>query len=48
MRFWVRIGRWNVSSLSGKGGDVCGELRKRMIDVCCLQMARQRGQGANM
>ena len=27
---------------------VCEELRKRMIDVCCLQVMRWRGQGARM
>ena len=32
----------------GKGGEVCEELRKRMIDVCCLQEVRWRGQGARM
>ena len=31
-----------------KGGQVCEELRKRMIDVCCLQAVRWRGQGARM
>ena len=35
-RFWVRVGTWNLGSLSGKGGDVCEELRKRMIDMCWL------------
>ena len=39
---------WNIGRLSGKGGDVCEELRKRMIDVCCLQEVRWRGQGARM
>ena len=34
--FGVRVGTWNVVSLSGKGGDVCEELRERRIDVCCL------------
>ena len=24
-----------MGSLIGNGGDVCEELRKRMIDVCC-------------
>ena len=38
---------WNVGSLSGKG-EVCEELRKRMIDVCCLQEVRLRGHGARM
>ena len=34
---------WNLDSLSGKGGEVCEELRKRMIDVCCWQGARMLG-----
>ena len=38
----------NIGSLSGKGGEVCEELRKRMIDVCCLQEARWRGHGARV
>ena len=38
-RLGVRVGMWNLGSLSGKGG-VCEELRKRMIDVCCLQEVR--------
>ena len=29
-------------------GDVCEELRKRMIYVCCLQEVRLRGQCARM
>ena len=35
-RFGVRVGTWKIDSLSGKGEEVCEELRKRMIDVCCL------------
>ena len=46
--FGVRVGTWNFDTLSGKGGDVCEELRKRMTDVCCLQVVRWRGQGARM
>ena len=34
----------NFGSQSGKG-EVC-EPRKRMIDVCCLQEVRWRGQDA--
>ena len=30
--------------MSGKGGEVCEELRKSMLDVCCLQEVRWRGQ----
>ena len=43
--FWVQFSMWNIGSLSGKGGEVCEELRKRMIDVCCLQEVRWRVQG---
>ena len=44
----VRVGTWNLGSLSGKGGEVCEELRKGMIDVCFLQEVGLRGQGARM
>ena len=30
----------------GRGTEVCEELRKRRMDVCCLQEVRWRGQGA--
>ena len=32
-RFGVRVGTLHVGSLSGMGGEICEELRKRMIDV---------------
>ena len=47
-RFGVRVGTWNLGSLSGNGGEVYEEMRKRMIDECCLQEVRWRGQGARM
>ena len=47
-RFGVRVGTWNLGSLSDMGGEVCEEPRKRMIDVCCWQEVRWRGQGARM
>ena len=34
--------------MNGKGGEVCEELRERMIDVCCLQEVRWRGLCASM
>ena len=43
----MRVGTWNLGSLSGKG-EVCEEVRKRMIDVCCLHEVRWRGQGTRM
>ena len=42
------IGTWNLGILMGRRGEVCEELRKRMIDVCCFQEVRWRGQGARM
>ena len=42
----MRVGTWNVGSMNGRGTEVCEELRKRWIDVCCLQEVRWRGQGA--
>ena len=45
--FWVWVETWNLGSLSGKE-EACEELQKRMIDVCCLQEVRWRGQGARM
>ena len=44
-RLGVRVGTWNVGSMSGRGTEVCEELRKRRMDVCCLQV-RWSGQGA--
>ena len=43
----LRVGTGNLGSLSGKE-EVLEELRKRMIDVCCLQEVRWRGQGARI
>ena len=42
-RIRVRVVMLNLGSLGGKGGEVCEELRKRMIYVCCLQKVRWRG-----
>ena len=42
----VRFGSWNVGSICGRETEVCEELRKRKVDVCCLQEVRWRGEGA--
>ena len=31
------MGTWNIGSMSGRETEVCEELRKRRMDVCCLQ-----------
>ena len=33
-------GMWKLGSLSGKGEEVCEDLRKRMIDVCVVCRSR--------
>lgn len=45
-QFGARVGTWNIESMSGRGTEVCEELRKRRMDVCFLQKVRWRGQGA--
>ena len=47
-RIGVQVGTWKLGGLSGKGGEDGEELRKSMIDVCCLQEVRWRGQGSRM
>ena len=37
---------WNIGIMGGKG-QVCKELRKRMIDLCCLQVRTIR-QGSRI
>ena len=34
-----------VESFCGKGTKVCEQLRKKELDMCCLQEVRWRGQG---
>ena len=48
VHFVVQFGTWNISSLSGKGREVYGEFKKRMIDVCCLRKVRQGRRNAKM
>lgn len=38
-------GLGNVGSMSERSTQVCEELRKRRMDMCCLQEVRWRGQG---
>ena len=44
-RIGIRFVSWNVGSISGRRTEVCEELRKRKVDVCCLQEVRWRGEG---
>ena len=44
----IRFGTPNVGSLCGRKTEVCEELRKRKVDVCCIQEVRWKGQGARL
>ena len=45
-KFEIKFGTWNVGSFCGRGTEVSEQLRKRKVDMCCLQEVRCRGQGA--
>ena len=45
-KFEVRFGSWNVGSFCGRGTEVCEQLRKKKVDMCCLREVGWRGQGA--
>ena len=38
---------WDIGSLCGKG-DFCEELRKRIVDVYCMQEVRWRERGSSI
>ena len=42
----VRIGSWNVGSMSGKAGEVADVLNRRKVMVCCVQETRWKGGSA--
>lgn len=45
-RHGVRIGSWNVGSMTGKSGEVANELWSREVDICGVQETRWKGAGA--
>ena len=44
----IRPGTCNIGTLIGNGLDICDELLKRNVDLCCLQEVRWRGCGARL
>ena len=44
--FGIRFVSVNVASLCGRKTEVCEELRKKRVDVCCIQEIRWKGQEA--
>ena len=43
-RLGVKVRSWNVGSISARAREVCEELRKRKMGVCCSQEVRWRGK----
>ena len=48
VQFGIRFSAWNVGSMSGKWGEISGILKRRCVDICCLQEVRWKGQGVKM
>ena len=42
--FEVRFGSWNIKNFCGKSTEVGEQLRRREVDMCCLQKVRWRRQ----
>ena len=42
----IAFGTLNVGSLCGRKTEVCEKLRKRRVDVCCMEEVRWEGQRA--
>ena len=41
----LTIGNVNVGSMSGREGEVIDMMKRRGIDICCLQQTRWTGSG---
>ena len=44
----VSFGTWNVGSMTGRSEEVVDVLRRRRVDVCCLQETRWKGGGTKL
>eukprot|EP00057_Strongylocentrotus_purpuratus_P003042 XP_003725801.1 PREDICTED: uncharacterized protein LOC100892561 [Strongylocentrotus purpuratus] len=42
----IRVATWNIGSMSGRSGEVVDVMRRRKIDICCLQETRWKGGSA--
>ena len=44
----IRVGNWNVGSLTGKGRELVEVMQRRNIDILCIQETRWRGKRAKL
>ena len=42
----LKMGTWNIGSMSGRAGELVEVLRRRRVDICCVQETRWRGKSA--
>ena len=42
----IRLRTLNIGTLNGKGFEICEDIWKRKVDLCCLQEVRWRGCGS--
>ena len=48
VEFGIWFSTWNVKYMLGKWGEISETLKRRGVDICCLQEVRRKGQGAKM
>ena len=48
VQFGIWFSTWNVRSMLGKWGEITETLKRRCVDICCLQEVSWKGQGVTM
>ena len=48
VQFGIRFSTWNVGSMLRKWGEISETLKRRCVDICCVQEVRWKGEGARM
>ena len=48
VQFGIRFSTWNVGSISGRWGEISETLKRRCVDICCVQEVKWKGEGARM
>ena len=48
VQFGIHFSTWNVGYVPGKWGEISETLKRRCVDICCLQEVRWKGQRTKM
>ena len=43
-RFKVRVGTWNVGTLTGRSRELAEVLKRRNVNICCVQETKWKGE----